>query len=248
DRVFYNVSVQGGRRFSDLSSLLTGDPATLADLGISRDSVTALTAAAASRGIPLAAAGIPNRRQTDNGSLLARFDWTPTQKAQGNITTSLRHSKSLASFVSTTALPGHGGDLSRNGGDVTGEFSFFPDSFFLNVTRLGAHTDINDATPYMRIPDARVLVTSQLNDGSTGLSSLIFGGNSGLPRYTRTSGVELYNQTSWNSSTNAHHWRLTADARDDQLRQTQGANALGSFTYNSIADVQANRPASFSRS
>jgi hypothetical protein len=248
DRLFYNLSMQGGRRYSDLSSLLTGDPATLAELGISRDSVTALTAAAAARGLPITAAGIPDRRQTDNASVLGRFDWTPTQKAIGSVTWSARHSKSLASFVSTTALPAHGGDLSRNGGDVTGEFSAYVDSLWLNVTRIGAHTDITNATPYLRVPDARVLVTSQLADGSTGLSSLVFGGNAGLPRYSRTSGIEFYNQTSWNSSTNAHRWRLTLDARDDQIRQTQGANGLGTFTYNSIADVAANRPASFSRS
>lgn len=248
DRVFYNVSLQGGRRYSDLASLLSGDPGTLEDLGIARDSVTALTAAARANGIPLSAAGVPNRRQTDNASMLGRFDWTPSQKANASLTWSARHSKSLASFVSTTALPGHGGDLSRNGGDLTGEFSVYPDSFFLNDTKISAHTDISNATPYLHIPDARVLVTSQLADGTTGLSSLVFGGNSGLPRYARTSGVELYNQTSWNSQTNAHRWRLTLDAHDDQLRQTQGANALGTYTYNSIADVAANTPASFSRS
>jgi hypothetical protein len=248
DRVFYNVSAQAGRRFSDLSSLLTGDPATLAGLGISRDSVSALTAAAQSRGIPVTASGIPDRRQTDNASMLARFDWTPTQNAVGNITTSLRHTKSLASFVSSTALPGHGGDLSRNGGDVTGEFSVYIDSMVLNDTRIGGHTDVTNAVPYTRLPDARVLVTSQLVDGSTGLASLIFGGNSALPRDTRTSGAEFYNQTSWNSKDNGHRWRLTADARLDRLTQTEGGNARGTFTYNSIADVQANKPSSFSRS
>jgi hypothetical protein len=248
DRVFYNVSAQAGRRFSDLSSLLTGDPATLAGLGISRDSVSALTAVAQARGIPVGMSGIPDRRQTDNASMLARFDWTPTQNAVGNITTSLRHTKSLASFVSSTALPGHGGDLSRNGGDVTGEFSAYMDSLVLNVMRIGAHTDATNAMPYTRLPDARVLVTSQLADGSTGLASLIFGGNSALPRDTRTSGAEFYNQTSWNSKDNGHRWRLTADARLDRLTQTEGGNARGTFTYNSIADVQANKPASFSRS
>ena len=248
DRLFYNVSVQGGRRYSDLASLLTGDPGTLADLGISRDSVSALTAAAASRGIPVTASGVPDRRQTDNASMLARFDWTPSQTADGSITASLRHSKSLASFVSTTALPGHGGDLSRNGGDVTGEYSVYIDSVVLNDTKIGAHTDMSNATPYMRIPDARVLVPSQLADGSTSLSSLVFGGNAGLPRYTRTSGVEFSNMTLWNTPSNAHHLRFAVDGHLDQLRQTQGANGLGTFTYNSIADVAANRPASFSRS
>ena len=248
DRVYYNVSLQGGRRYSDLSSLLTGDPATLSGLGISRDSVLALTAAAQARGIPIAAAGIPDRRQTDQASVLGRFDWTPTQQAIGNITTSLRHSKSLANFISATALPGHGGDLSRNGADVTAEFSAFVDTVFLNDTRIGVHTDITEATPYTRLPDARALVTSVLPDGSTGLASLTFGGNSALPRHTRTSGAELFNQTTWNSLSNRHRWRLTAGLRNDQLSQTQGGNALGTFVYNSIADIQANRPSSFSRS
>ena len=145
--------------------------------------------------------------------MLVRFDWTPTQQAVGSLTSSLRHSKSLASFVSTTALPGHGGDLTRNGGDVTGEFSAFIHTTVLNVTRLGAHTDATEATPYTRLPDARVLVTSQLADSTTGLASLVFGGNSALPRHTRTSGAEFFNQTSWNSLSNRHRWRLTADAR-----------------------------------
>jgi hypothetical protein len=210
--------------------------------------VSALTAAASARGIPVNAIGIPDRRQTDQASMLARFDWTPTQKAVGNITTSLRHTKSLASFVSPTALPGHGGDLTRNGGDITGQFSAFFRSVILNDTRIGAHTDATDATPYTRLPDARVLVTSQLVDGSTGLASLVFGGNSGLPRNTRTSGAELFNQTSWNSTDNKHRWRLTANARLDRLTQTEGGNARGTFVYNSIADVQANRPSLFARS
>src|SRR6185295_8663460 len=140
------------------------------------------------------------------------------------------------------------GDLTRNGGDITGEFSAFIHTTILNVTRLGAHTDATEATPYTRLPDARVLVTSQLADGTTGLASLVFGGNSALPRSTRTSGAEFFNQTSWNSTNNLHRWRLTADARLDRLTQTEGGNALGAFVYNSIADVQANKPASFSRS
>ncbi|MEP6622445.1 MAG: hypothetical protein ABJE47_24185 [bacterium] len=248
DRLFYNVSVQGGRRYSDLPSLLSGDAATLAAIGVSRDSVTALTAAAATRGIPLFPSGIPHRRLTNNVSALSRFDWTPSRGAQVNVTSSLRHTNSVASFISSTALPVHGGELTHNGGDVTAELSAYIDSLVLSDTRIGYHSDITKGSPYSRLPDARVFVTSNLDDGSTGLASLLFGGNATLPRYTRTSGAELFHQASWNSSSNSHRWRLTADGRIDELAQTQGGNSLGTFTYNSIADVQANRPTSFSRS
>src|SRR4051812_20824820 len=151
--------------------------------------------------------------------MLARFDWTPTPQGVGSVTASLRHSKSLANFVAPTALPGHGGDLTRNGADVEAEYSAFFKTTVLNVTRIGTHTDASDATPYTRLPDARALVTSQLVDGTTGLASLVFGGNSALPRNQTTSGAELFNQTSWNSVDNKHRWRLTADARVDRLNQ-----------------------------
>ncbi|HTE45627.1 MAG TPA: hypothetical protein VK636_10320, partial [Gemmatimonadaceae bacterium] len=65
---------------------------------------------------------------------------------------------------------------------------------------------------------------------------------------TRTSGAEFFNQTSWNSLDNKHRWRLTANGRLDRLTQTEGGNARGTFIYNSIADVQANNPSSFTRS
>ena len=85
DRVFYNVSFQGGRRSSDLASLLTSDPSTLLRLGLSQDSVWQVMTAAQARGIPVSSGGIPDHRQTENGSVLARLDWTPTDAAQGSL-------------------------------------------------------------------------------------------------------------------------------------------------------------------
>jgi hypothetical protein len=247
DRVFYNVSFQGGRRSSDLASLLTSDPSTLLRLGLSQDSVKQLMTAAQASGIPVSSGGIPSHRQTENGSVLARVDWTPSDAAQGSLVTSLRTNRSLASFVGPTAVPGHGGDVNRNGGDVTGQFSALIRSAVLNDLRFGAHADVTDATPYNELPDARVFVTSQLADGTTGLTSLLVGGNSSLPRNTRVSGAELFNQTSWNSIGGAHHWRATLNARLDHLSQNSGFDTRGTFQYNSIADLDANRPASFAR-
>ncbi len=247
DRVFYNVSFQGGRRSSDLASLLSSDPSTLLRLGLAQDSVREVVAGAQDAGIPISNGGIPDHRQTENGSVLARFDWTPSDAAQGSLVTSLRTNRTVANFVGPTAVPGHGGDQTRNGGDVTGEFSALIHSAILNDTRFGAHADVTNATPYTNLPDAQVLVTSQLADGTTGLTSLLVGGNSSLPRDTRVSGGEFFNQTSWNSIDGAHHWRATVNGRLDHLFQNSGFDTRGSFQYNSIADLDANHPAAFSR-
>src|SRR4029079_14180446 len=45
----------------------------------------------------------------------------------------------------------------------------------------------------------------------------------------------------------SHRVRMTLDARQDAFSQEQYPNRRGTYTYNSIADVDSNRPASFSR-
>jgi hypothetical protein len=248
DRLFYNVSAQGGRRQSDLRSLINSDAFSLERIGVAEDSVTAFMQAAQLLGIPLSKAGVPSDRQTTSGSVLGRLDWTPSNAAVGNLVASVRHSDNVASFVGPTAVPGHGGEVIRSGGDVTGEFSGFIHKTILNDTRIGAHADATDVTPYLALPDARVLVTSQFPGNVTGLSSLVAGGNSSLLRSSRVSGAEVLNQTSWNSVSNRHSYRLTLDGRLDALTQTQAGNTLGTFTYASLDDFRLNRPRSFTRS
>jgi hypothetical protein len=152
----------------------------------------------------------------------------------------------MASFLGATAVPGHGGDLTTNGADVTATFSSYIRSY-LNDLRVGAHVNSVTGSPYLDLPDVRVLVSSQFSDGSDGTTTLLFGGNAALPRASRTSGAELYDTFSWSSIDRGHRVRVTFDARDDAFSQEQYPNRRGTFTFNSIADVEANRPASFSR-
>src|SRR5262249_53857451 len=81
-----------------------------------------------------------------------------------------------------------------------------------------------------------------------GLTSLLAGGNAALPRSTRVSSAELFNQTSWNTVGGAHHFRATINSRLDHFSQNSGFDTRGTFQYNSIADMVADRPASFARS
>jgi hypothetical protein len=71
---------------------------------------------------------------------------------------------------------------------------------------------------------------------------------SSLPRSFRVASAELFNQTSWNSLGGAHHWRATVNARLDHLSQNSAFDTRGTFQYNSIADMNADQPASFARS
>ena len=247
DRLFYNASFQVGRRTSDLQSLLANDGLTLQRLGVASDSVQRLIAALGGKGIPLGTIAPLTNRQRDNGSLLARVDWTPSQTIVGNMVVSARHTSSSALFLGATALPGHGGEERSSGADATATLSAYLHKNILNDLRLGWHINDTRDDPYLLLPDARVLVVSQLPDGSSGINSLQFGGNPVLPRDMRNSGGELYDQVSWLSEDGRHRARITGDVRDDAFTQDQYPNRLGSYFYNSIADVEANRPASYTR-
>lgn len=247
DKLFYNFALQAGRKSSDLQSLVTSNPFVLQRVGVAQDSVTRLLSALGRMGVPLSSAAVPRDRLTDNVSFLSRLDWTPSTTAVGNVVASVRHNRAMASFLGATAVPGHGGDLTTNGGDVTATLSAYIRDTFLNDLRVGAHVNDVSSEPYLDLPDVRVLVSSQFSDGTGGNTTLQFGGNAALPRAARTSGAELFDNFSWLSLNRAHRLKATLDLRDDAFSQEQYAGLRGVYSFNSIADVEANRPSSFTR-
>src|SRR5205823_2971685 len=110
-----------------------------------------------------------------------------------------------------------------------------------------AHANTTHSTPYLDLPDVRVLVTSTFADSSASATTLQFGGNPALPRAATTAGAEAYDNLSWFTVDRRHRFRMTADVRGNTFSQEQYPNRRGTYTFNSIADVEANRPASFSR-
>ncbi|HEU4747954.1 MAG TPA: hypothetical protein VFS56_05590, partial [Gemmatimonadaceae bacterium] len=105
----------------------------------------------------------------------------------------------------------------------------------------------NYSTPYLEMPSGTVRISSVFDDGSTGLTSIAFGGSPSLNSRTTTTGAELSNQLSWFSSNNRHRIKLTSELRRDAFNQDTKTNLFGSFRFNSLADLEAGRPASFSR-
>jgi hypothetical protein len=247
DQLFYNLAAQVGRRTSDLQSLVTSNPFVLQRVGVAQDSVTRLLSVLNRMGVPLSSPTVPRDRLTDNVSFLSRFDWTPSTDYAGNVIASVRHNRAMASFLGATAVPGHGGDLTTNGGDVTATFSAYVRGSYLNDLRLGARVNDVSSDPYLQLPDVRVLVSSQFSDGTNGNTTLQFGGNPALPRASRTSGLQLFDNLTWMTVDRTHRIKATLDVRDDAFSQEQYAGLRGVYAFNSIADVEANRPSTFSR-
>ena len=117
----------------------------------------------------------------------------------------------------------------------------------LSESTLGLNTNANYGTPYALMPNGMVRVNSAFEDGTSGVRTLGFGGSASLSTSSRSVGLNIDNQLSWFSKNNKHRVKFTSEFRRDAFDQDQTTNALGTFFFNSLADLQSNRPASFTR-
>lgn len=252
DKAFYNVSYQLGRRSSDLRSILNTDPIGLQASGISPDSVTRLVALLANAGVPTTVNGhIPGSRLSDNGSIFGSLDFTPPRSTSGqtfNVTFNGFWNRQTPSSQLATEVPAHGGDRTSLFGGVQANHTAYVHNTILSESTIGVNANRSSGSPYADLPNASVLVNSLFDDGTSSVRNVSFGGNPSL--FTRNSNVGLSasNQLSWFSRNNKHRIKFTSELRQDAYTQDQTTNLLGSFAYNSLADLQANQPASFSRS
>ena len=247
DKAFYSFSWQLGRRTSTLQDLLNTNELALERVGVSSDSVSRLLELLGAAGIPMSSGVIPNDKLTQNGSFLSSFDFAPSGTHTYNLTVSGRWNGQDASNLSTTAVPLHGGETRTYGGAIQARHSSYFFQNFLDQTSAAFQQSVMTGDPYIELPSANVRVSSNFPDGTAGVSNLQFGGNTGLPRNSHTTTAELQNELSWISLNNKHRFKFGVDFRYNRYSQDNTTNRFGTFTYNSLADLQNDTPASFSR-
>ena len=254
DKAFYNVSYQLGRRSNDLQSLLNTSPSGLQASGVAADSVTRLLGILGSNRVPINTGGIPGSRLTDQGSLLGAIDFAPPSSASGaayNLTVNANWNKQNPAFTPlTTSLPNTGAERLSWSGGLQGRHSGYVTVRGVGVlteTSVGANGSNTVGNPYLDLPAGRVRVNSTFGDGTSGVQVLSFGGNQFLNTTQRTTSLMAMNTLSWFSGNNRHRLKLGTEIRREGSSQDQTINRLGTFTYNSLADLQAGVPVSFTR-
>ena len=250
DKAFYNFSYQVGRRANDLQTLLNTSPLGLQTSGIAQDSVTRLLGILAANGIPATVGGIPANRDNDQLSLFGALDWAPPGSLTGqalNISFNGNISKQAPVNGLSNAMPAWSGERTNGSGGVQLRHTNFY-GIFLSETNIGVSASRNDADPYIRLPNGSVLINSTFADGSNGVSSIAFGGNSNLFATNTTSNLGFNNTLSWFSLNNRHRLKLTTELRRDGYSTDQNANQFGTFRFNSLSDLENGIPSSFSRS
>lgn len=250
DKSFYNFAYQLGRRSNPWHSLLNTDSLGLETAGIATDSVTRLLGILGQEGVPATAPGVPGQKLTDQGIVLGSLDWAPPSSTSGqalNLTLNGGWFKFNPLTSGTAELPGHSGALTNwNLGAQLHHSAYFGFGI-LTETGLSVSASRRYSTPYLDLPSGSVLVNSSFPDGTDGVQNVTFGGSAFLNTSSANTSVDLQNQLSWFSVDNKHRLKLTSEIRRDGYSLDQSTNRLGTFTFNSLADLQAGTPAAFTR-
>lgn len=248
---FYNIAYQLGRRQNDLQTLLNTSPLGLQTSGIAQDSVTRLRAIAQGLGIPTTIGRPANDRVADQGSVIGAIDLSPPSSRAGsayNATFNASWNKQSPVSNLTSELPAHSGDRTNWNAGVQFRHSTYFGFGILSETNVGLGGSEASISPYLLLPSANVRVNSTFADGTNGVKSIGIGGNGALDNTTRNGSLSFSNLLSWFSEDNKHRIKVQTQLREDSYSLEQRGNQLGTFTFNSLGDLEAGRPASFSRS
>ncbi|HEU4988518.1 MAG TPA: carboxypeptidase-like regulatory domain-containing protein [Gemmatimonadaceae bacterium] len=250
DKSFYNFSYQLGRRANPWHSLLNTDALGLQTAGIAPDSVQRLLGILQQDQVPATLGGVPGQKLTDQGLLLGSFDWAPPSSTTGqavDLTVNAGWFKFDPLSTGTTELPAHSGSLTNWNAGVQARHTAYFGFGILSETGLSVSASRRYGTPFLDLPSASVRVNSDFASGASGVQNVSFGGNPFLGTTASSTSADLRNDLSWFSLDNKHRLKLTSEVRRDGYSLDQTTNRLGTFTFNSLADLQAGTPASFTR-
>lgn len=251
DKDFYNVAYQFDRRSQNLATLLSSTPVVFQSAGIAADSAARLRSILSRLGVPTATGGIGSNSPRTVASLLGTFDWAPKSANSGHAyNIAFNGSWNSAGPQSTSLASQTPASLaeSRNmSGGVQLRHTNYFGSGVLTESMVSVTASRYESEPYLTLPGGTVLVTSALDDGSATARSLTFGGGANAGSNASTA-LSARNMLSWFTSNNKHRIKLITELRADRTSSEQAFNLLGRYTYQSLADVDAGRPSSFSRS
>ena len=250
DKAFYNFSYQLGRRSSDLRTLLNTDNTGLLTSGVAPDSAARLLGILSQLGVPATPSTNPSSRLSDQGSLFGTINLAPPGSRIGQaftLTANSSWNRTTPASASVTELPAHSGERTNLNGSLGLRHSAYFSSGILTETNVNLNASRNDGSSFFDLPSGSVRVNSPLADGTNGLRVLTFGGNPFLGTSSDNLSAGLLNTLSWFSRDSKHRIKFTSEFRRDQFNQNQTTNRFGSFTFNSLADLEAGRAVSFTR-
>jgi hypothetical protein len=163
---------------------------------------------------------------------MARLDW--------------RGTRSGGLGASPLALAGSAGEQrSRDAGAMLQLASAW--GSWTNTLRGYATDGMRDTEPWVNGPAGRVRVVSELDDEARGVATLQLGGNPFLASRLRSGLLELSDELLFTPVSGAHQVKAGFIYQRERTRQEGDNNERGTFFFNSLAELEAGEPASFTR-
>jgi len=255
DEVAYNYGLTASRQVDHPVSLFSAPGRSLSQSGISQDSVARLETALTSLGLPPLSRADGGTRTSDRVTFIGQIGNAPsnwstfedtkttwTVLGYGSVNRQNIGNLTPTATASASSRP-RDRDLALQG-NLT---SHVRDNVLAEATT-GISLSHNESVPAARIPAATLLLASAPSADTklTSVAPITFGGAMAQPTIDRWT-WETSSDVKWYPTRHpAHTLKLSADARVDASRLHQ-LPSLGSFTFQSIDDLAANRPSSFTR-
>lgn len=249
NKSFYNISYQLGRQSRDNQTLLNTNTLGLQAYGLARDSVSRFVDILRARNIPMLGGPARSERLSDNGSVFGNIDLSPPTSSSGQsygVTFNGNWARQSPVGGGVTQLESASGDRFNWGGGIQARHSGYL-KLVLSETQFGVNASRDHGSPYLDLPLGRVLVSSLLADGASGVQNLTFGGNQSLSSSSRSFNSSFHNTLSWFDNANKHRIKLSTELGFNGSSQNLASNLLGTFVFNSLAELDSGVPATFSR-
>jgi hypothetical protein len=254
NRLFYNASFQVLRNTEHRFALSAADPMAAQRSGVNVDSIGRfLDILGAGFVLPIAGQTGPYQQLGSDLRLQGRLDWNAIQRRTQSHTVSMRANLNLNDQDSTRISPL---DLVQRGGDVERDSRMVGVTVQSRLRTTWTHMlnaafseSWNDAIPFVHMPEGRVRVTSDFDDGSRDTRSIAFGGNRTMPAESYARDFQVSNELSILVPWGYHLHRLKGGGMLQRQRDLHRStdNLFGTWSYASLADFEANRPDRYER-
>jgi len=240
DRLFAFGAFQASRRSAPFATVADADPATLRRLGLSGDSVRRFADVLGRVGAPVGSP--PSGANSEAASALLRLDWKPSETHAFVARLDGRGSRADGAG-SPLGWAGTGGRRSGTDGGALLAWTARWAGDAQQELRAYATTGSWRTRPYLEGPAGRVRVASA-EDGD---ATLEFGGDPYLSSTRHRSLVEISDDVQFPLAGGSQQLRFGAVYALERSSLAGTADAMGTFVFNSLDDLEAGTPSAFTR-
>jgi hypothetical protein len=221
------------------------DPAALERFDVSPDSTARLLAIADRLGVYSPSTAADREVQGDFANALARLDYVLTEHHSLMVRIDARGSRQTGLASAPLTLSPSGGDLQTQDAGILTKLTSTVGSWAndLSVYRSSGRTT---TSPTLSGPAGEVQVLSAAANGAVVPSVMSFGGSSFAIDQHHTL-LETADNVVRETANGTHRLHAGIMAQIEMASSADAANLSGAFTFNSLGDLAAGRPASFTR-